>query len=88
MSNQKSAQRKSELLLLPLVLEPEAILESRDRKLGRRTIMKFLACWKNLPDEDATWEGEHIFEYLALRLLEGKKNLGGEDCHVPSQTHL
>ena len=48
---------------------------------------RFLEHWKNLLDEDATWEGKHILEHSAIRLLEGKKHLGGEDYHVPSQTH-
>jgi len=46
-----------------------------------------LVHWKNLRDDDATWEGEHILEHPTLRLLEGKQHLGGQDCHVPSQTH-
>ena len=46
-----------------------------------------LVHWKKLLDGDAAWEGEHILEYPALRLLEGKQHLGREDCHVPSQTH-
>jgi len=66
-----------------LVLEPEVILETRE-KLRSRTIKEFLVRWKNLPDEDATWEGEHILEYPTLRLLEGKQHLGGKDCNVPS----
>ena len=37
-----------------LVLEPEAILESKERKMRSRTIRGFLVCWKNLPDEVAT----------------------------------
>ena len=49
---------------------------------------RFLVHWRSLSNEDATWEGEHILEHPALRLLEGKQHLGGEDCHVPSQTHL
>lgn len=67
------------------MLKSEAILESSKRKLRRKTIREFLVHWKNLPDEDATWEGEHILEHPALGLLEGKQHLGGEDCHVPSQ---
>eukprot|EP00253_Pinus_taeda_P014753 PITA_14753 len=70
-----------------LALEPEAILESKERRLRSRTIREFLVRWKNLLDEDATREGEHILEHPALRLLEGKQHLGGEDCHVPSQRH-
>lgn len=43
--------------------KPEAILERRERKLRSKTIREFLVCWKNLPDEDATWDGEHILEH-------------------------
>jgi len=49
---------------------------------------RFLVHWGSLSNEDATWEGKHILEHPALRLLEGKQHLEGEDCHVPSQIHL
>ena len=71
-----------------LVLEPEAILERRERKLRSKANREFLVCWKNFSDEDATWEGDHILEHPSLRLLEGKQHLGEEECHVPSQKHL
>ena len=67
-----------------LILEMQAILETRERKLRSKIIREYLVCWKSLPDEDATWEGEHIFEHLTLKLLGDKQHLGGEDCHVPS----
>ena len=67
-----------------LVLEPEAILETRERKLRSRTIREYLVRWKSLQDEDATWEGEHILEHPSLKLLRYKQHLGGEDCNVPS----
>jgi len=68
-------------------VEPEAILERRERRMRSRTIKELLVRKKNLPDEDATWEGEHVLEHLSLRLLEDKQHLGGEDCHVPSQMY-
>eukprot|EP00253_Pinus_taeda_P004343 PITA_04343 len=67
-----------------LILEPEAILETRERKLRSRIIIEYLVRWKNLLDEDATWEGEHILEHLTLKLLGDKQHFGGEDYHVPS----
>jgi len=43
-----------------LVLQPEAIIDTKKRQLPSRTIQEFLVRWKNLPDEDATWESEKI----------------------------
>jgi len=77
-----------ELLVLDdegrLVLESEAILETRERKLRRRTVREYLVGWRNLPDEDATWEGEHMLEHPVLKLLGDKQHLGGEDYNVTS----
>ncbi len=66
------------------------IVGSTGRELVRTLLedKQFLERWKNLPNEDATWEGEHILEHPTLRLLEGKQHLGGEDYHVPSQNNL
>lgn len=66
-----------------LILELEAILETKERKLRSRIVIEYLVRWKNLSDEDATWEGEHILEHPALKLLGDKQHLGGEDCNVP-----
>jgi len=49
---------------------------------------RFLVHWRNLSDEDATWEGEHIREHPVLKLLGDKQHLGGEDCNVPSEIKL
>eukprot|EP00253_Pinus_taeda_P012541 PITA_12541 len=67
-----------------LVLESEAILETRERKLRSGTIREYLVHWKSLPDEDATWEGEHILEHPTLKLLGDKQHVQGEDYNVPS----
>ena len=40
-----------------LVLQPEAILDTRERHLRSRVVNEYLIRWRNLPDEDATWEG-------------------------------
>jgi hypothetical protein len=39
-------------------LVSEEILEVKERKLRNRTIKEYLVKWKDLPIEDATWEGE------------------------------
>ena len=67
-----------------LILEPEAILETKERNLRSRVIREYLVHWKSLPDEDATWEGENILEHPTLKLLGDKTHLGGEDCYLPS----
>eukprot|EP00253_Pinus_taeda_P002258 PITA_02258 len=67
-----------------LILELEAILETRERKLKSKTIREYLVRWKSLPHEDVTWKGEHILEHPALKLFGDKQHLGGEDYHVPS----
>ena len=50
-----------------LVLVPECIIDSRERQLRRRTIREYLVKWRDLPKEDATWEGEDILQYPTLR---------------------
>lgn len=42
------------------VLVLKAILQERERKLRSRTIREFLVRLKDLPEEDATLEGEQI----------------------------
>lgn len=43
-----------------LVLVPEAILKVRERKLRNRVIREFFIKCRDLPQEDATWEGEQV----------------------------
>ena len=67
-----------------LVLQPEAIIDTRERQLRSRKIREFLVRWKNLPDEDATWEDEKILQHPSLQLLEDKQRFAGGDCNIPN----
>ena len=67
-----------------LILQPEAILDIRERKLRNRVIKEYMIRWRNLPDKDATWEGEKILQHPSLLLLVGKQVLCREDCNVPN----
>ena len=51
--------------------------DTRERRLWSRTVREFLVWWKNLPDEDATWESEKILQHPSLQLLEGKQHFAG-----------
>eukprot|EP00253_Pinus_taeda_P034492 PITA_34492 len=67
-----------------LVLESKAILDTRERHLWNRVIKGFFIRWRNLQDEDATWEGEKILQNPSLQLLEEKQCFGGEDYDIPT----
>lgn len=49
-----------------LVLELEGILDTKERHLRNKVIKEFLIRWRNLPNEDATWEGEQILQHPSL----------------------
>ena len=49
-----------------LVLQPEAIINTRERKLWSRTVKEYLVRWRNLSDEDATWESEKILQHPSM----------------------
>ena len=67
-----------------LVLQPEAIIDTRERQLRSRTVREFLVSRKNLPDEDVTWESETILQHPSLQLLEDKQHFAGGDCNIPN----
>ena len=66
-----------------LVLVPEYIIDSRERHLYRRTIREYLVKWRDLLEEDATWEGEDILQHPTLRLFEGKQFQEGQTVMSP-----
>ena len=43
-----------------IILEPEAVMETRTRQLRNRSISEYLIKWKNLPTKDSTWEDENF----------------------------
>ena len=43
-----------------IILEPEAVTETRTRQLHNQSISKYLIKWKNLPTEDSTWEDDNF----------------------------
>eukprot|EP00253_Pinus_taeda_P027902 PITA_27902 len=55
-----------------LVLQPEAIIDTKERQLRSRTVQEFFVRWKNLPDENVVWESEQIIQHPSLQLLEDK----------------
>ena len=67
-----------------LVLQPEAIIDVREKQLWNRTVREFLVRWKNLSDEDATWEGEKILQHPSLQLLGVKQHFARGDCNIPN----
>ena len=60
-----------------LILIPERIIQIRERKLRNRVIREYLVQWKELPPEDATWEGEQLLQHPSLKLLEDKQFRAG-----------
>jgi len=53
-----------------LVLEPEGILSTHDKKLRSRVITEYLIKWKDLPIEEASWESEAFRQqHPSLRML-------------------
>ena len=50
-----------------IILELEAVTETRTRQLRNRSILEYLIKWKNLPTEDSKWEDEKfIYKHLDL----------------------
>jgi hypothetical protein len=67
-----------------LVLIPKEVLEVREKRLRNRSIKEYLIRWKDLPIEDATWEGERVVREAGLDLLEDKQFQAGETVMSPT----
>jgi hypothetical protein len=66
-----------------LILVLDQILAFREKRLRNKTINEYLISWKDLPVEDATWEGEQILQHPELQLLEDKQSQGGRTVMFP-----
>ena len=49
-----------------LILFLDEILEVREWRLRSRVIREYFVRWRDLPIEDATWEGESILQHPTL----------------------
>ena len=45
-----------------IILELEAVTETRTRQVRNRSISEYLIKWKNLSAEDSTWEDENFMQ--------------------------
>ena len=53
-----------------VILEPEGIITTRERKLRSRAIKEYLIKWKDLPEEEAYWETEAFHQqHPSLHML-------------------
>jgi hypothetical protein len=43
-----------------IILEPEGILDTKEKVLRYKTIKEYLIKWKNIPKEFSSWESEAI----------------------------
>ena len=68
-----------------LVLIPNKILRTRERRLRSRTIKEYLVQWKDLPSEEATWEDEFFLQNPKLSFIEDKKYWVGSTVMSPSK---
>ena len=47
-----------------IILEPEAITDTRIRQLRNKSILEYLIKWTKLPAEDSTWEDDFLYKSM------------------------
>lgn len=67
-----------------LVLVPEEIIDTREKRLRNRVVKEYFVRWRDFPAEDATWESDQILQHPSLQLLEGKQFWEGRTIMSPS----
>jgi hypothetical protein len=65
-----------------MILEPEAITDTRIRQLRNRSISEYLIKWRKLPAEDSTWEDEYFIQKHPELLKRCGQHLSQGEGHV------
>jgi hypothetical protein len=65
-----------------MILEPEAITDTRIRQLRNRSISEYLIKWRRLPAEDSTWEDESFIQKHPELLKHCGQHLSQGEGHV------
>jgi hypothetical protein len=65
-----------------IILDPEAITDTRIRQLRNRSISKYFIKWRKLPAEDSTWEDECFIQKHPDLLKHCRQHLSQVEGHV------
>ena len=65
-----------------IILDPEAITDTRIFQLRNRSISEYLIKWRKLSTEDSTWEDESFIQKHPELLKGCGKHLSEEEGHV------
>jgi hypothetical protein len=68
-----------------IILDPEAISDTRIRQLRKRSILEYLIKWSKLLTEDSTWEDEYFIQKHPELLKHCRKHLSQGEGHVKPQ---
>jgi hypothetical protein len=65
-----------------IILDPEAIIDTRIHQLRNRSISEYLIKWRKLLAEDSTWEDESFIQNHSELLKRCGQNLSQREGHV------